>query len=217
MPLSALVRSVAGVRMGWLLAIIGLTLLTSRFQAQVPDSGNAARSGIYRSAESFRTGLLELAIDCRTDAHRIDRHLFLARPYIDLTHEGVRTRINKRDLFGFRDCAGTIVRYVDGNEYAILSAGAILMYARSMMVPAGNREGYRIVPVRFFSRSASDSLRPLTRAALKSAFPDEHDLHEALDAAFRSDEELGAFDARHGAFRLQKLLARFVGTDRMRE
>ncbi len=217
MPLSALERSGAGVRTGWMLAIIGLTLLPSRFQAQVPDSGNAARSGIYRSAESFRTGILDLAIDCRTDAHRIDRHLLLARPYIDLTHEGVRTRINKRDVFGFRDCDGTIVRYVDGSEYAILSAGAILMYARSMMVPAGNREGYRIMPVRYFSLAASDTLIPLTRVAIKNAFPSHHALHEALDADFRTDDELGAFDGRHGVYRLQRVLTRFVGAAPVRE
>lgn len=197
--------------------MMGLMLLASRMAAQVPDSSNAARSGIYRSAESFTKGTLELAIDCRAGAHRIDRHQLLSRPYIDIAHDGVRTRINKRDIFGFRDCDGAVVRFVDGKEYAILSAGIILMYARSMMVPSGNREGYRIMPVRYFSLAASDTLIPLTRVALKNAFPANHELRDALDATFRTDDELGAFDGRHGVYRLQRMLTRFVGATQVRE
>lgn len=195
----------------------GLTLLASRMTAQVPDSSNAARSGIYRSAESFTKGTLELAIDCRAGTHRIDRHLLLSRPYLDIAHDGVRTRIHKRDIFGFRDCDGSVVRFVEGSEYAILSTGVILMYARSMMVPSGNREGYRIMPVRYFSLAASDTLLPLTREAIKNAFPAHHELHDALDADFRTDDELGAFDGRHGVYRLQRMLTRFVGAAQVRE
>ncbi|MBV5325066.1 MAG: hypothetical protein J0626_07270 [Rhodospirillaceae bacterium] len=143
---------------------------------------------------------MELAIDCRAGTHRIDRHLLLSRPHLDIAHDGVRTRINKRDIFGFRDCDGSVVRFVEGSEYAILSTGVILMYARSMMVPAGNREGYRIM-----------------REAIKNAFPAHHELHEALDAGFRNDDELGAFDGRHGVYRLQRMLTRYVGAAQVRE
>ena len=41
-------------------------------RAQLPDSVNAGRSGVYRTAADFTAGRLDFAIDCKTQRHRID-------------------------------------------------------------------------------------------------------------------------------------------------
>lgn len=174
-------------------------------RAQLPDSVNAGRSGVYRTAADFTAGRLDFAIDCKTQRHRIDRHTFLNRSYLDVTHEGQRTRVAKRDVYGYRECDGSVVRFDDGREYTVVAAGRGVMYARPDMVPQA--KGFRVVPVYFFSRTPADTIRPLTRSALKDAFPDDHALHDRIDQTFRSDEELAAYDARHRQYRVLRFLA----------
>ena len=194
--------------LGWTAALPAQERI--RAQAPLPDSVNAARSGVYRTAADFLTGRLDFAIDCRREQHRIDRHSWRGRPYLDVTHGGGHTRLAKRDLYGVRDCDGTVIRFAGGHEYTVLAAATVgSIYARAVLAPAA--KGVRPVTTYYFSRAAGDTLVPLTRAAVKDAFPDDHALHDRVDAAFRSDEELAAFDARHGQYRLLWVLDRARG------
>ena len=204
-PVTRLITRLGAVMIGWTAALPAQERI--RAQAPLPDSANAARSGVYRTAADFLTGRLDFAIDCRREQHRIDRHTWRGRPYVDVTHGGARSRLAKRDLYGVRDCDGTVVRFAGGHEYTVLAAAPVgTLYARAVVAPAA--KGVRPVTTYHFSRAAGDSLVPLTRAAVKDAFPDDHALHDRVDETFRSDEELAAFDARHGQYRLLRVLDR---------
>lgn len=202
------ITHLGALTIGWTAALPAQERI--RAQAPLPDSANGARSGIYRTATDFLTGRLDFAIDCRRERHRVDRHTWRDRPYVDVTHAGVQTRLAKRDLFGYRDCDGTVIRFAGGHEYTVLAAATVgAIYARPIMAPAA--KGVRPVTTYYFSRTAGDAVVPLTRAAVKDAFPDDHALHDRVDAVFRSDEDLAAFDARHGQYRLLRELNRAQG------
>lgn len=177
----------------------------ARAAAQMPDSTNVGKSGVYRTAADFVAGRLEFPIVCATEQHRIDRHTALDRPYVDVTHAGERTRIAKNDLFGYRECGGLVVRFADGKEYTILGSGPLTLYARAVMVPVG--KGFSATPVYYLSRTPDGPIGPLTRDAVMNLFPNDHRLHDQIDIAFRSDRELTAYDARHGQYRLLRWLS----------
>ncbi len=176
-----------------------LFLVSAALGAQLPDSANAKRSGIYRTPADFLAGRLEVGIDCGTERHRINRHTVLDRPYVDVTHNGSDTRLLKSDIFAYRECDGLLVRFVEGREYSVLAIGNITLYVRPVMVSVG--KGARTEAAYYFSRTVADSIAPLTRAALKAAFPEQHVFHDRLDALTRSDAELAAYDTTHRTYR----------------
>ena len=188
-------------------SVIAVAVLTaSAIDAQMPDGVNVSRSGLYRTGSDFLSAKLEYGIDCRVESHRVDRHTLLGRPFLDVTHGGETTRLQKHDVFAYRQCDGTVIRFDDGREVTILGVGPIALYAGATMVSSGPKFMARAVPVLFFSRSVADSLQPLTREGIKNMFPGDHALHDRLDAAFQSDNALAAFDDRHHVYRIFRVI-----------
>ena len=177
-----------------------LLLFTASLGAQLPDSANAKRSGVYRTSADLLAGRLEFGIDCGKAQHRINRHTVLDRPYVDVTHDGIDTRLLKSEIFAYRECDGLLVRFVEGREYTVLAVGNIALYVRPVMVSVG--KGARAEAAYYFSRTVADSIAPLTRAALKAAFPEQHTFHDRLDALIRSDAELAVYDTTHRTYRV---------------
>ena len=166
------------------------------------------RSGVYLTAADFTARRLTHEIDCRVATHKIDRHTFLKRSYVDVTHGDERMRHAKRDIFGYRGCDGADVRFADGREYRVLSTAPLLLYERRSLKRRG-RSAYTAVEYRF-STWADAPLRPVTRAEIKRAFPDNHELYRLLDEEVRSDQELMVFDALRREYRVSQLLARSI-------
>lgn len=68
------------------------------------------------------------------------------------------------------------------------------------------KETEKYAPKYFFTTSSSDVLRELTKMNLKKAFPNNHKFHDALDAQFKSDDELNAYDSFHKMYKVNWLL-----------
>ena len=64
------------------------------------------------------------------------------------------------------------------------------------------KETEKYAPKYFFTTSSSDVLRELTKINLKKAFPNNHKFHDALDAQFKSDDELNAYDSFHKMYKV---------------
>ena len=192
---------------------VGITAMLSAVSAVAQDTVRTApdsvpepfRSGVYLTAADFTARRLAHEIDCRVATHMIDRHTFLNRPYVDVTHRDERMRHAKAEIFGYRGCDSTDVRFAEGREYRVLATAPMLLYERRWRRPG--RTAIMFVERRF-STSADAPLRPLTRDEIKRAYPDNPMLHRLLDEEVRSDEELMAFDAAHGTYRITQLLVR---------
>src|SRR4051812_35017958 len=81
--------------------------------------------------------------------------------------------------------------------YKILnSEGTIRIY--KYQHPAHSpKEAEKYKPTYFFTTISSDVLQPLTKDNLKTAFPENHPFHDALDATFDSNEDLTSYDSYH--------------------
>jgi len=62
-------------------------------------------------------------------------------------------------------------------------------------------------PKYFFTTASADVLQPLTKENLKKAFPENHSFHDALDATFKSDDDLSQYDTFHKMYKVNRLLA----------
>lgn len=166
-------------------------------------SPGATQSGIYVSADAYRAGTLEQAVDTRTGSHVIDRHSLLNKPYVDVDHGGKRVRYQKSAIFGFRDPEGRDVRFVGNREYTILESGPLYIYATERVVPDAKRT--KIVKEYWFSTGPSAPVSPLTRENVKRAFPSEHQFHHQLDMTFADDASLTAYDDAAKTFKIVAL------------
>jgi hypothetical protein len=88
--------------------------------------------------------------------------------------------------------------------YDVLDTIGFYIYRGQKLVP--QVKGYpRYVPAYFFS-TKSTGIQPLTIQNLKNAFPSVPAFHYALDAHFRSDEELMAWDHFQQVYKVKYLL-----------
>ncbi len=90
--------------------------------------------------------------------------------------------------------------------YKALNAGEpIVIYQYTQ--PASPPKTAGQYPIKyFFTTSSSDVLQPLTLYNLKKAYPDNHPFHDALDANFKQDKELVAYDDFHKMYKIDHLL-----------
>ena len=167
------------------------------------DTGLDHRSGLYLSAADFQRARLEHPIDCRTARHVIDRHTVLRNSYIDVEHEGQRFRHEKRDIFGYRDCDGRDIRFVEGAEYEVVEAGPVYIYTSERIEHRGRP--YKRVTVFSFSVTPDSALLTLTAVNLKRAYPSERRFHVLIDAAAQRGDDLSAYDDVHKTYRINLL------------
>ena len=172
--------------------------------------------GIYLTVDDFVNGRLTAESDCKDPGHKIELHDVLRKSYIEVTHDGETRRYEKRALYGFRSCGGAEFRFVGRDEYQILEAKGLTIYAFD--VPARTNEHLAVdhpkVRQYFFSVGAGGPVLPLTRDELKRALPNNHAFHDSLDQTFATDKDLAQYDSFHHMFKVNRLLIASAPTNR---
>jgi hypothetical protein len=135
----------------------------------------------------------------------VDRDAFGEAAVVSWPGATPAKQYGKAEIFGFRACDGTDVRFVRGTNFNVVRAGPLYLYLHEHRVSMG-RSGSRLVTEYFFGTTAADSVRPLTLDALKRAYPENHRFHDLLDLAFRRDEDLIRYDEFHHEYRVARLL-----------
>lgn len=166
-------------------------------------SAQSISSGIFRTASDYGADKLECRINCDSERHKIKLNDFLNKPFITVVHGGKRYTLNKREIFGFRDCSGATYRFFNGSSYLIAESRKLFIYTADENVSSG--KGFRTVHKYYFSIGAAGDIRPLTLQTLKAAFPNSHRFHDALDANFQS-EKVSAYDSFHRMYKVNHLL-----------
>jgi|APTNR8051073442_1049403.scaffolds.fasta_scaffold00018_215 hypothetical protein len=156
-------------------------------------------SGVYMSASDFASGKLTYAINCSTEKHKIKLNEFLNRSYITVVHNGESHNLTKKEIFGYKDCDGVAYRFINDGHFVILNPSEeILIYKHTK----GASKNQQAVTHYYFSLGGSDTVARLTLENLKKLFPENHKFHDALDAAFKSDDELAAYDSFHKMYKV---------------
>jgi hypothetical protein len=95
---------------------------------------NPAGSGVYKSAADYQAGKLSLAVDCRSETHKILLHRFSNKDYIDVIHQGKKHTMKKSEIFGIRDCEAN-------KEYQILEETFVIFLLAMDSIEVANERG----------------------------------------------------------------------------
>lgn len=159
-------------------------------------------SGVYLSASDFKNGKLAYAINCKTQKHKIKLNEFLSKPYITVVHDGKSINLDKKNIFGFRDCDDVTYRFVNQNQYTILNPTEEILLYRHVAQSASKNQPETVYY--FFSKSAQGEVVDLTLTNLKKAFPDNHTFHDMLDTEFGS-APLTSYDSYHKIYKVNRI------------
>jgi hypothetical protein len=110
---------------------------------------------------------------------------------------------NKAGGFQYRD--GKIYRLYGKGEYQVLDTAYFCLYYRYEQVEKLKGKSLEKTDEYFFSRNAESPIQLLTAENLKKTFPDNLAFHYAIDAHFRSDQDLIAYDPYYKGYKLKYL------------
>jgi hypothetical protein len=146
-------------------------------------SGNYC--GIYRTASDLEAGTLSLAIDCKTEDHRLKPGFVRDQSAIKVVRDGESQNYLKREIHGYRDCRGNEFHFFDGKTYQLINPGETI---RLYVVYKPN--GKQRVAKYYFSTQSSESPIPLSLQNLRMAFSDEPAFLEKLDLLAKNNTQL---------------------------
>ncbi len=157
-------------------------------------------SGVFLNSAAFLKRQLTYACDCSKDKHSIKLGSLFNFREITIRENGVKHKMSKRELFGFRNCEKKSYRFYLDKEYRIVSTLKIYLYFTES--ESGTGKGSSISDLFFFSTSLDSDVIPLTTENLKAAYSQNKRFHDLLDSSFRSENELSTFDKYQKKYKL---------------
>lgn len=154
--------------------------------------GQSDSSGVFLNMTDFQKRRLTYGCDCKKEKHSIKVGSLFNNHEITITIDGKKTKLKKKELFGYRDCDKKSFRFYNDKEYRVISMLKIYMYFTESEFGTG--KSATIEDRFYFSVSLDSEIIPLTTEHLKEAYPDNTKFHDLLDSSFRSEEELSTFD-----------------------
>lgn len=100
------------------------------------------------------------------------------------------------------------IRIFEKNAYQILDTSYFFLYYRYEQVEKIKGKALLKTDEYFFSKDGGSDILLLTVENLKKAYPDNHAFHYALDAHFRNDQELIAYDTYSKCYKIKYLYNR---------
>ena len=184
--------------------LISAALICFSFAFAMNTSAQKDSSGIYKTASDFKAKKLSLAINCKSESHKIKINDIFSQDHITVVHDGKSYDYKKSDIYGYKLCNGETFRFSGNKDYLVMNPNeVILLYKLEVLqTKAQAPKTYTY----YFSKDASSGLQDLTKANLKAAFPGNHKFHDELDANFKSDSELTAYDSFHKMYKVDHIL-----------
>jgi len=166
----------------------------------------AQKSGVFKTFADFNSGKMEYGIDCATEKHKIRLNEFLGKDFITVVHEGKPYNLKKNEIWGYQLCDEKIVRFQDNEHYPVADRRVLWIYTKQTVKGVGQRGGSKTITTYYFSKGGDNGILELTPLNLKASFPDNHMLHDAIDAQFKSATSLGEYDEFHKHYKINHFL-----------
>lgn len=163
-------------------------------------------SGIYKTSDDYTHKKLSYAINYKTEKHRISDNLLFNSAEIKVKHHGEKYTLQKSEIYGYKSTKGETFRFVDNKEYTILNPGQTLVIYVYKHLSHSAKEAEKYAPLYYFSKDASSAPQSLTKVNLEAAFPNNQTFHESLEAQFKSDGDLYAYDNFHKMYKLNWIM-----------
>ncbi|MGZ8558340.1 MAG: hypothetical protein ACXWWC_08410 [Chitinophagaceae bacterium] len=181
------------------------TIMSFAFAAFFGMLANAQQdqSGVYLSQDDFENNKLTYGDNGESETNKIRFNEFFDKPFITVNQNGKKEQLFKDDIFAYKN-KGKIVRTWNFTSYNFLEKGTIWIYYKDFNVSRG--KGIRRERKYFYSTSGSSEIIPLTIFNIKKSFPHNHLFHDFLNAQFRYDNELSAYDGFERKYKINHIL-----------
>lgn len=183
----------------WIIASLCLIAFCSR-------PAIAQKSGVFRTYADFQAGKMEYGINCETEKHKIKLKEFLGKDFITVIHEGKPYNLKKAEIWGYQLCDEKVVRFQGSDHFSLDDKGVLWVFSKQFEKMVSPKSGTKTVTTYYFSKGGDGVIVELTLLNLKAAFPDNHKLHDAIDAQFKSDGSLSEFDQYHKHYKINHFL-----------
>jgi hypothetical protein len=183
-------------------AIIMLIISNSSANAQGKTS---VTGGLYLTANDFQQQKLTYEIDCSNGKDKIKANGFFGSSTGYVLSKGEKHEFNKKEVYGYRTCENKNYRFYNGETYLLIDTAGFYVYYQYKSEENTKGKGLIKKDEYFFSKSANDGLQLLTADNLKNSFPGNHRFHYAIDANFKSDNDLIAYDSFQKVYKIKYL------------
>ena len=167
--------------------LLGLLILSALSNGQ-------SMSGIYLNADSYRVQKLSYETKC---VHV--NEAFLDIPYISFKYDGKKYKINKSDVYGFKDCHNNSYRFYNNELYKIVEARNIYIYIQTENLTQS--KGFKVITNYYFSISPDGSIIRLNVYNLRTAYSDNKQFRDMLDK-YIPQANITDYDAAHGMYKI---------------
>jgi len=101
-------------------------------------------------------------------------------------------------------------RIFQKSSYRIVDTAGFYLYYRYVQFEQTKGKGLIKMDEYYFSKDSDTDIQPLTIENLKKAYPENHRFHYDIDAHFRSDRELMAYDPYSQSYKIKYLYKKSV-------
>jgi hypothetical protein len=180
-------------------SVLVLTIATTRTAAQT------AIAGLYMTAADFHQQKITYPVDCSDGSNKLRVNNFFESTSGVVVSNGVKHRFYKVNVYGYKNCKSENYRFDYKTAYRIIDTAGFFIYYRSIQAEPAKGKGLVKTDAYFFSVHPDSTIQPLTLNNLKKAYPGNHSFHYALDAQFRSDKDLLAYDPYQKTYKVKYL------------
>ena len=106
-------------------AIMGISFLVALSSFAQKDS-----SGIYKTANDFVAKKLSLAVNCKTETHKIKINAVFNQDHFTVVHDGKSYEFKKSDVYGYKLCNGETYRFSGNNDYLVMNPNEMILLYR---------------------------------------------------------------------------------------
>ena len=179
--------------------LLATVLVVTTVRANIVPSTDAV-CGIYQTAADFAQKKVTHAIYAVDKKNYLSLHAKFGSSKIDVVDAGAKTSYSRSEIYGYKD-NGVDYRIAGDNAYAIVDASSLVLYSNVKVIP-GMKGHDTKETVYYFSKDANSEIKELTKDNLKVAYSDNKRFRYYLDAFFKSDKDLIAFDAQAKEYKL---------------
>ena len=167
--------------------IVCITILV--FANSLMAQNTATTTGIYLTEQDYEAGKLNYILGAND---KLRLNTFLNGKKVAITRDGKKIKLQKNEIYGYRE-NGHDYRFYNTGAYRIVDTAGFMLYSRRQLVEKG--KGSLPIEVYYYSAQKGAPVMPLTLANLNSSFAAQTNFRYALRNYYSGDAGLAKYDA----------------------
>jgi hypothetical protein len=171
----------------------------------IGQSVPAHTTGLYSTPDDFLQHKLTYQTDCKNGKDKLKLNDLFGSSTGYVIYNGQKQAFDKNRVYGYRSCENKNYRFYDHSTYQVIDTAGFYIYYQYRSEEQTKGKGLVKKDEYFFSRKGDEAIQLLTIDNLKNAFPENHKFHFSLDAEYKSDNELMAYDHFLNTYKIKYL------------